>query len=51
MESVIEVQRQTHEEIERFERALADILSQTNTTVRYPRYSFLRQGLYIFLDA
>jgi splicing factor 3A subunit 3 len=32
MDSVIEVQRQTHEEIERFERALSTILSRTNKT-------------------
>lgn len=32
MESIIEVQRQTHEEIERFERALATVLSKTQPT-------------------
>jgi len=32
MDSVIEVQRQTHEEIERFERALSTILSRTHKT-------------------
>lgn len=34
MDSVIEVQRQTHEEIERLERAAATLLSQPLTTVR-----------------
>ncbi|KIM29435.1 hypothetical protein M408DRAFT_328707 [Serendipita vermifera MAFF 305830] len=32
MDSIIEVQRQTHEEIERFERALSTILSKTHKT-------------------
>lgn len=32
MDSVIEVQRQTHEEIERFERALATVLSKPHLT-------------------
>ncbi|KAG8810434.1 hypothetical protein FRC17_002939 [Serendipita sp. 399] len=32
MDSIIEVQRQTHEEIERFERALSTILSRTHKT-------------------
>ncbi|KAL5636706.1 hypothetical protein ACGC1H_000615 [Rhizoctonia solani] len=32
MDSIIEVQRNTHEEIERFERALADILSRPQVT-------------------
>jgi splicing factor 3A subunit 3 len=32
MDSVIEIQRQTHEEIERFERALYDLLSRPRTT-------------------
>jgi splicing factor 3A subunit 3 len=32
MDSIIEVQRQTHEEIERFERALATILSKSHRT-------------------
>lgn len=32
MDSIIEVQRQTHEEIERFERALAIVLSKPQTT-------------------
>ncbi|KAG8924369.1 hypothetical protein FRC02_010478 [Tulasnella sp. 418] len=32
MDSVIEVQRQTHEEIERFEQAIASLLSQPPTT-------------------
>jgi splicing factor 3A subunit 3 len=32
MDSVIEVQRQTHEEIERFERALSTILSYPQST-------------------
>ncbi|PVF99953.1 hypothetical protein CPB86DRAFT_845446 [Serendipita vermifera] len=32
MDSVIEVQRQTHEEIERFERALSTILSKSHRT-------------------
>lgn len=34
MDSVFEVQRQTHEEIERLERALAIVLSKTQTTQR-----------------
>lgn len=33
MDSIIEVQRNTHEEIERFDRALADILSRPQVTV------------------
>lgn len=33
MESVIEVQRQTHEEIERLERTAATILAQQPATV------------------
>jgi hypothetical protein len=33
MDSIIEEQRNTHEEIERFERALADILSRPQVTV------------------
>jgi splicing factor 3A subunit 3 len=32
MDSVIEIQRQTHEEIERFERALYTLLSRPNST-------------------
>ena len=32
MDSIIEVQRQTHEEIERFERALATVLSKPHST-------------------
>lgn len=32
MDSIIEVQRQTHEEIERFERALATVLSKNQPT-------------------
>lgn len=32
MDSIVEVQRQTHEEIERFERALATILSRPQPT-------------------
>lgn len=51
MESVIEVQRQTHEEIERFERALADVLSQINTTVRCLCCVFLMTGLIYFRTA
>ncbi|THH12237.1 hypothetical protein EW145_g128 [Phellinidium pouzarii] len=34
MDSIIEVQRQTHEEIERFERALATVLSKPHSTQR-----------------
>lgn len=32
MDSLIEVQRQTHEEIERYERALATVLAKPSTT-------------------
>ena len=34
MDSVIELQRQTHEEVERLEKALAIILSQSTSQVR-----------------
>ncbi|ORY22495.1 hypothetical protein BCR39DRAFT_551420 [Naematelia encephala] len=34
MDSIIETQRQTHEEIERYEQALADVLFQTPTAQR-----------------
>lgn len=34
MDTIIEVQRQTHEEIERFERALATILSKPQPTLQ-----------------
>lgn len=34
MDSVIELQRQTHEEVERLEMALASILSQQTNQVR-----------------
>lgn len=34
MESIIELQRQEHEEIERYEQALADILNKPVTGVR-----------------
>lgn len=34
MESIVEVQRQSHEEIERYEQALADVLSKPSTSSR-----------------
>ncbi len=33
MDSIIETQRQTHEEIERYEQALSDVLMQNPTVV------------------
>lgn len=34
MDSIIETQRQTHEELDRYEQALADVLMQNPTVVR-----------------
>ena len=36
MDSIIETTRQTHEEIERYEQALADVLMQNPTAVSSP---------------
>lgn len=33
MDSIVETQRQTHEELERYEQALADVLMQNPTVV------------------
>lgn len=35
MDSIIETQRATHEEIERYEQALADVLMQNPTAVSH----------------
>lgn len=36
MDSIIETQRQTHESIERYEQALAEVLMQNPTAVSTP---------------
>jgi hypothetical protein len=36
MDSIVETQRQTHEELERYEQALADVLMQNPTVVSEP---------------
>jgi splicing factor 3A subunit 3 len=36
MDSIIETQRQTHEELERYEAALAEVLMQNPTVVSLP---------------
>jgi splicing factor 3A subunit 3 len=42
MDSIIETQRQTHEELERYEAALAEVLMQNPTVVSRPlEYNYL----------
>jgi hypothetical protein len=44
MNSIFETQRQTHEEIERYEHALAEVLLQAPTAVSFGLPSFMWPG-------